>query len=414
MESTTPTPSSTSHAAPDVPVTLETRFVHLENSLEQRIRDVELEVASRRSYEKVVIILGYAVIAAGILLGFLGYRNMSDITRNLDERIDLRIAANIQARDSTLKSLKVGVTTAKDLTDELRTTKDNWKQQIEPVLKNIAKYDPDADLKGRYEQIMAEDRDDPTWRKRATDIVSRIAEHIETTETAVSSFAATDIFNLAQESRRLNRNDLEYKLINAAYEVSKTSSTRALYLQLQARQGSIQDENKAFNELMRMVAHVTIENPQIVVAEAWNAAEGLRRYTHLIEAINKLIRRQRADQKAFLPSYAIWVKGRAHQRRGLPGDPGAAVKAFSVAVERLGSEGLGTQWAQYILQEFAEQVNDLLRSGVDTAALKVAVDSSGIPQLRAEYNNLSVLADRVTAVLKSTDLRGRRAPGNDD
>lgn len=388
MADSTQSPAVPTSTSPDIAgevASIETKFEQLEDSLGQRVRDVELEVAGRRSYEKVVVALGYAVVAIGFLLGFLGYQNMSDIEKDLDSRIDNRISALGQNKNITLASLEQLVEEATALKNQLETTKNRWETQIAPVLALIEGYDPDTDLKGRYLEIQHR-RGEPGWRERATTIVSRIAEHIDKAKTtsAISSFDSGDIFNVAQLSRTLNRNDLEHKLINAAYEASKTPSTRALYLQLQARQAPAGSENRAFNQLMEMVSQLGHENPQIVVGEAWNAAEGLRQYTHLIEAIDKLIRRQAADPSAFLPSYAIWVKGRAHIRRGLPGDPQKAVDAFSAAVQRLRLEGLGTQWAGNVLSDFDDQLRSLLRSGVDTTNLVATVDASGLWDLKSK------------------------------
>ena len=395
-EPTPPTPSSPSpgNTAPEPPaaVTLESKFEELETGVEKRLRDVELEVAGRRSYEKVVIILGYAVIAAGIFLGFLGYRSMDDITRNFDERIDLRISALTQDRTATVASLRDRVESARQLIDELESTKDRWESEIGPVLGNLARYDPNTDLKGRYLAIRAARQSDPQWREKATDIVSRIVDHIDNAkeQKTVSSFDSSDIFNVAQLSRRLNRNDLEHKLVNAAFDASKTPSTRALYLQLQAQlQAQARGGRaEAFDELMQMVSRLTPENPQIVVAEGWNAAEALRRHTDLIEAIDRLIRRHDADQSVFLPSYAIWVKGRAHLRRGFPGDLQKAAEAFSDAVKRFQLEGLRTQWAHSLVGEFQEEFVSLLRSGVDTTELMATVADSGILDLNAILSKL--------------------------
>ena len=381
-------------AIPPTSNELEERFHDLETNLEQRIRDVELEVASRRSYEKVVIVLGYAVIAAGILLGIVGYRNMSDIAANIDDRIDLRISAHVQKREDTLEKLKKNVKEAEDLQTRLTDAENRWKE-LKPALDNLARYDPDLDLKGLYLEMNAGDRNDPEWRAKATDIVTRIVDHVEDTEATVSSFDPSDIFNVAQVSRELNRNDLEYKLINAAYNARKTSSTRALYLQWQARLNADNEDQTAFERLMVMVTNVTLENPQIVISEAWNAAEALRRYTRLIDAIDELIQRHRADEKVFLPSFAIMIKARAHQRRGLMGDLEASVEAYASAVRRLRSEGLATQWGQSMPEDLLSSMRPLLLSGVNTETLDEAIDTSGIPVLQQKYERLRLVLREV-------------------
>ena len=68
---------------------LNARMQELGDNVEKRIREIELDLATRRNYEKVAVLLGYGAIAFITLIGIIGYTNVSDIDEKVNDRIDL-------------------------------------------------------------------------------------------------------------------------------------------------------------------------------------------------------------------------------------------------------------------------------------------------------------------------------------
>ena len=237
---------NSSHQAPDGnpaekggPTELDQRIAEFEEGIERRVRAAELEIASRRSYEKVVVLLGYAVIAGVALLGILGYNSITDIGANLEENVTKKISNFDSKTNATLGKFRDYDREVVKLTESLRDAEKQWEVTIKPAIEGLAKYDPDADLYGRYLEIFKQDdapRNEPEWRSQATGLLSSIIEHIENKDGDVgfvAQFSANDIFNLAQETRRIGRNDLGYKLTQAAYNARPSSAAaRSLYLSL--------------------------------------------------------------------------------------------------------------------------------------------------------------------------------------
>ena len=401
MTSPTVTPEGSGNGQETTLEQLSSRLDGLQKATEDRVRQVELEVATRRNYEKVVILLGYGAIALIAVLGFIGYSNVSDIDSKVSERIDLLISRSDGQKSATLDNFVIYNKRMDELFSSLGDAEEAWTNVIEPKLDQLKGYDPDADLQGRYVVVMedAENdaRDEKAWRELATAVIAQAIEHIQQTQqdaNFVAQFSPDQIFNLAQISRQLGRNDLEYSLTRSAYEAKKSSAAaEALFLQSEARRLDVEaGSNPAFRNLLGLVENLSLDNPQIVIAEAWNAAESLREYTALIEVIDSLIQRQREDSTVFLPSYAFVIKGQAHQRRGLSGDMLAAVMAYAAGVERLSIEGLWSQWGEATYGELLESVQYLFMSDVDTTELDDAVNASGISPLQVPYEVLRLVS----------------------
>ena len=350
-------------------------------------------MATRRKYEKVVSLLGYAVIAAAAVVGWIGYSSFSDI----EDDVQREVLASIRNADtdsvSALSRFEEYDGKMSKLLDSLEEAEGRWSESIRPALAEL-EGDETPDLMGRFLTVRGEGESDqgPAWRRRATAVVLKIVEHVEEAQagSAVLQFSPDEVFNVAQLSRRIARYDLEGRLVQAAYEAQpRSAAARALSLQSRARAAGRSDE-ASFDELMKMVSELTIDNPHIVLAEAWNAAEDLRRYDALISAIDELIARRREDPEAFLPSYAHALKGRVHLRRALGGDVGAGTESLAEAVNLLKAEGMHSQWAESTVEEIVHMTSALARGGTDTTAIDGAIESSGIPILESFQELLEV------------------------
>lgn len=202
-------------------------------------------------------------------------------------------------------------------------------------------------------------------------------------------FSADDIFNAAQFARRLQRPDIEAELVNAAFELDKSSaSIRAQFLQLQAKDPRQDIRNAHFANLMGMLDEFSLDSPHTVVAEAWNAAEDQRRYSDLIEALDGLIAKLGTEPAAVVPSTVFAIKGNAHQRRGYPGELLIATKSYVDAIERLALEGTHTQWWEATIRNTLQGTQDLLSSGVDISAILLAAERSGVRPLQQRLERI--------------------------
>lgn len=365
----------------------------MSEELEARVRDLELEIAARRKYEKVVTVLGYAVVAAAAIVGWIGYESFSDIESDVRQEVQGSIRNMDVDAVTSLDRFEEYARRMMKLLEELEQAEGIWRESIRPALSEL-EGDEVQDLMGRFlamkEEGESDDVNEPVWRKRATAVVLKIVQHLEDAqdEGTVSQFSPGEVFNVAQITRRISRYDLEGRLVQAAAEAQpRSAAARALSLQSEARKGQNSGE-VAFESLMDMVSGLTMDNPHIVLAEAWNAAEDLRRYGPLISAIDELIARQVDEPGAFLPSYAHALKGEVHLRRALSGDVAIGTASLVLAVNALKGEGMYSQWAMSTVGEVLKMRAVLAAGGAETDELDAAIKSSGIGMLQSMRSEL--------------------------
>ena len=373
--------------------------------INRQVDTYALEVAGRRGYERTVSLVltvsAALAIGMGVLFAFLGLDELDKIESKvvefdtnadviearleeeittfkaeLDTTIDDKIALFFDRNEAKSKVYEQNGDDMRRLIDVLAQAEDRW-TEIKPALEGLESYDPDADLKGDFIAIIEADQErdfggnDPA-RAEQVGIVLRISNHLRSAEEDPDfalQFTPDDIFNAAQIARGLQRPDLENELVNAAYVLDSSSqSTRALFLQLQARYGPIEERNMRYSELTELLNNLTMDSPHIVIAEAWNAAEGMRRYTELISALDQRISAVKENPSFLLPSHAFAIKGIAHQRRGLPGELQIALESYIQAIDRLAMEGTHTQWAEATMHDTLQGVHQLILSGIDSGA----------------------------------------------
>ena len=388
-----------------------------EEGIETKIRQLELEIASRRNYEKVVGILGAAVVAVGALVAWFGFDSFSDIKQDVRDQVVQSLKSVSSETSTSLDKFEEYDGRMGILLESLTEAEGRWRNSIQPALMELSGDIPD--LKGQFLSMMKDgekqdSQQDPVWRRQAAAVVHKIVEHLEEAQSKmeVSQFAPSDIFNVAQLSRQVSRYDLERRLVVAAHEAkSDSTSARALYLQSEARRTSPGDDT-AFQELMELVAYLTNENPHIVLAEAWNAAENQRRYDALIKALDVLIERGEEEPGTFLPSYAYALKGQVHLRRGLVGEVDMAVEYFVEAVKRLKLEGTHSQWAVPTVELISSMRTVLVNSGANIESLDESVLESGIELLILRYANIPELLDHLSNPMDGTGGTVMNPTGN--
>ncbi|MBA85531.1 hypothetical protein ACSSNL_08470 [Thalassobius sp. S69A] len=382
-----------------------------QDDIRRQVDAYALEVASRRGYERtvgLVMTAGAALsIGVGVFFSFMGMSKLSDFedrvqafadkadktetqmddeiekfTTTMDTTIDNKIALFLNRSKKQSDRYQEQFAKTDALIRKLQAAEIRW-QQIKPALDGLDGYDPDEDLKGDFERLTA---DTKTFsRAEKVGIVRRISDHLREVERngdVILQFTPDDIFNAAQMARGLKRVDLEKALVQAAYELDSSSlATQAQYLQLQTRLGPLDQREARFGQLMGLIAQPSMDAPHIVLAEAWNAAEGQRRYTDFLAAVDARILAAQADTDMFLPSHFHAIKGNAHQRRGLPNELPIAMRSYIHAIEQLAKEGTHTQWAVATIRDTVEGLEQLLLSGVDISPALRAAERSGIPDL---------------------------------
>ncbi|MEM9870426.1 MAG: hypothetical protein AAF822_04160 [Pseudomonadota bacterium] len=397
--------------------------------INRQVDTYALEVAGRRGYERTVSLVltvsAALAIGMGVLFAFLGLDELDKIESKvvefdtnadviearldeeittfkaeLDTTIDDKIALFFDRNEAKSNIYEQNVDDMRRLIDVLAQAEDRWKV-IKPALEGLESYDPDADLKGDFIAIIEADQgtdlggNDPA-RAEQVGIVLRISNHLRSAEEDPDfalQFTPDDIFNAAQIARGLQRPDLEHELVNAAYDLDSSSqSIRALFLQLQARYGPIEERNMRYSELTELLNKLTMDSPHIVIAEAWNAAEGMRRYTELISALDQRISAVQKNPSLLLPSHAFAIKGNAHQRRGLPGELQIARESYIQAINRLAMEGTHTQWAEATMRDTLRGVQQLILSGIDISPIVEAAGRSGVIPLQENLNSLLLLS----------------------
>ena len=404
------------------------RLNEKQKEIDRQVDAYGLEIASRRGYERtvgLVLTVGAALaIGLGVLFSFLGLdeldkietkvadfdKNADAIEARLDKEIatfkselgvtiDDKIAFFFHRDEAKTETYENNVNNMKRLIGVLTQAESRW-EEIKPALEGLESYDPDADLKGDYLEIIraiaTDDEENKPTRAQQVGIVLRVSEHLlqaEKDPNYISQFTHDEVFNAAQIARGLDRPDIEKQLVNSAYKLDSSSpSNKALFLQLQARYGPEDEREESFAGLLGLLDNLTMDSPHIVVAEAWNAAEGTRRYSDLIEALDRRIENAQKDPSLLLPSHIYAIKGNAHQRRGFPGELETAKQSYVDAINRLAREGTHTQWSDATIKNTLEGVQQLLRSGEDIAQIAEAAEQSGFIKLQQHLNALVLAA----------------------
>ena len=158
-------------------------------------------------------------------------------------------------------------------------------------------------------------------------------------------------------AQALEQFELAEQLTAAAYEKDPTPPITALYLSSRVASTKGESRERAFSELMAMIEALGPDSPQIVIAEAWNAAEDRRRYGDLLQAIDA-----RLQHPEPVPSYLYVIRSEAVLRRSDPGSVEEAETDLRRAAEALNSETAFSQWYDSTLREFAQQAQWIARS----------------------------------------------------
>lgn len=339
---------------------------------EERIRKLEVELAERRPVERLVQILIYFLAGLSVVVGLFGFKQFSDIGSVISTEVK-----NQFPRDSQ-RYLEY-----RKLIDETQSLNQKYMEmygKYESALRafsNLDRVTDDFDIEGKVSRVVAavEERKgaallEEKWRLEAVATLKLLAEAQKR-----RNFKGDFIFNASQTAARLQQHALAAELMDLAFAKRPNDAPiQAGRLSAQVGIGDEKAVNDAFNGLMQMVANLSPNSPHIVLSEAWNAAEQLRRHAELAQAIDKLL----SSNSPLKPSYAHFIRSYSLTRTGKPGDLDKAKAAMEDGVKVLSSESPNTVWFKASLREYGKCLTVFKNQAVLPRLLKLA--ESGLDQ----------------------------------
>lgn len=316
------------------------------DDLATELWELRAEVASRRPVEQIVKYLLYFWLTLSILLGFFGWKQLSA----LDEQVKRAVASQFPEDSENYKNYKNLLAETEQLYESFETLTSAYRERVED-LKYADVVASDFDIEGQIMNVVFESEDpsnilDSAWRTRAITVLNKFSEALEN-----KGFPATFVFNAAQVCRQLRQFQLAEEMTNAAFEKDPSAPIQALKLASEVANKTGPERDLAYSALVDMVAHLDYQSsPQIVLAEAWNAAEGIRSYEPLVKAIEELAA---STKKERVPSYAYLIQAQAMLRIGYPGVREDALPVIEKGYAVYQQESSLSQWNESFATEYA-------------------------------------------------------------
>jgi hypothetical protein len=316
---------------------------------DERLHKLEIEMAERRPVDKLIQLFIYLLAALSIVVGIFGFKQFSDIGAVIATEVRTQFPRD-QQRFLDYKKLI-------EDTAVLSTKHQELFGKYEAALKTFAHLDKvtdDFDLEGKVMRVMevAEDGNkdilnDEQWRLQAVATLRLLAEAQKK-----RNFRSDFIFNAAQTASRLQQNALAYDLMQVAFTKRPNDAPiQAGRLSAIVEIGDEKEVKDAFAALMNMVVNLDANSPHIVLSEAWNAAEHLRRYDVLVAAVDRFVQ---SKDRVVKPSYAYFIKAYALTRASRPGDLAAAKLTMEEGLAILTVESPNAVWYEASLREYAK------------------------------------------------------------
>ncbi|WP_062810572.1 M48 family metallopeptidase [Alcanivorax sp. NBRC 102028] len=338
--------------------------------LDSRLRVIELEHSERKPIENLIKIFIYFLIAISVVLGVFGIKQFSD----MEEIVSRQVKSEFPRDSQKYKEYEELLNATAKLEAEFSDIHGKYQLALENY-EHLDKVSSDFDIEGKVERLIRESTEraereiengvlegtlfEQKWRLAAISTLEVLAEAQKN-----RNFDSDFIFNAAQTCGRLKHAELGFKLMKAAYEKNpEDSPIKAAMLASEIALGDAEKSEEAFQNLLKMVENLDPNSPHIVLSEAWNGAEELRRHADLIAALNSLL----SSERKVKPSYAEALLARAYLRASRPGDFELAKEALSNAKQRLLQESVLAVWNSSTLREIkrnelAITQTDLLRN----------------------------------------------------
>ncbi len=317
------------------------------SELSSRLDELSREFSEHKPIERIVKYLLYFWLTISVVLGFFGFKELSDI----DDRVGDKVAQLLPKEKRKFAEFSRLVQDSAELHEKYVELLKDYQGAVEN-LKLLREVSADFDIQGR---ILAIERevDEPgnvendKWRSRAITTIQIFVESLKH-----RSYPSDFIFNLAQTCRKLEQNELLETLAEAAFKADPNPQNAAFRLAARVANRGDGERVSALKQLMEKVRQINFfESPQIVLGEAWNGAEASRRYDLLLDALE--LAEKEAEGKA-LPSYFWLIKAQAQLRLSLPGSREAARLSLNSAKNAFSAESMHSQWASQFLREYGE------------------------------------------------------------
>jgi hypothetical protein len=336
------------------------------DKLREQLTTLEAKVAEVKPVQDIVRMLLYFWAAVSIVLGLFGWKQFSDIEAMVSKQVQLVLPSD-KAKYAEYEKL---INETKRLYTDFESLTATYKERVKD-LEYAATVSKDFDIEGQVLQVIQDsDTDgktqDPAWRTKAIFVISTFRDNIKT-----KGFSADLIFNVAQVCRQLRQYQLARELTAAAHATDPSPPIRAMYLASKVANTTGRERTDAFTDLMSMVVELPSNSPQIVLSEAWNAAEDQRLYDRFQQALAELMARrgEKKDPLNYVPSYAYLIKAQTHLRQGEPGSRDAARRLLQDAAMRLAKESPEAQWYEASLARFKGVQQTLLVAAAAESAL---------------------------------------------
>lgn len=316
-------------------------------TLDAKVDRISEELAAQKSIGEIVKYLVYFWAAISAILGIFGWSKFSDI----DKLIEVQVRNQLPQDKQDFADFKARTAEVEGLHKKYKELAKDYEESV-AALQYSKTLGVGFDIEGRllvlFEDVnrrkdenSIENIDDLTgsvleskWRKEAIATVWAFKDSLQK-----NNYPADFIFNVTQVTRKLSQFQLAEELTKAAFEKDPSPPIRAMYLSSRVATTTGQVREDSFNELMNMVVNLSLHGPEIVLSEAWNAAEDRRRYTELNAAIDKL-----ASSGRFVPSFAFVIRARSALRRSMNGDVSEAERSLQTAIASLANESALSSW----------------------------------------------------------------------
>jgi len=361
-----------------------------------RIRNLELENAARKATGRMAMTLtGFAGAALAALATYGVFKFVQ-----FDEKLDVKVAHHVMEKfpEDSVQYMQFAKLIGD--TKKLNTDFDSLFGKYKAALDNyghIDKVKDDFDIEGKVQLIITEgttrmvatrlpgrlrqllsgnggsrkngDMDElagtlfeKKWRDNALSTLevfeSLARKNINLNSGSIYRFDPDFIFNAGQAAARLENTNLAFRLISIAHNLRNSDAPiKAKFLHMKIAIGHENEVDVAFSQMMDMVRNLGANQPQIVLSEAWNSAEELRKYIKLADAITDL--ENNNDVSVSKPSYMYVIQSEAFLRASRPGDLERAEVAYEKAISALKKETVYSQWHSSTREKYKE-LKDLI------------------------------------------------------
>lgn len=266
------------------------------------------------------------------------YRDYAETIKSIEQ-----INAEAQRRkdeyeqlDKNIKSMLIGFSVAEHIGDDFGGLLSTYQTELQRRAMATRAYRAGGQVPIEKTSL------EPKWRATVKTMLTRLAETPPN-----GSVDPNTYFNAATLASSLDFDSLAFTLVRHAATADPCLSHVMRKLRMIHATGGSEAE-AAYEKMLAHVEDLTLENPHIVLSEAWNAAERSRTHGRLVGAIDRRI--AKGDTPHHIPSYAFVIKAQAMLRQGDPAGSKVAIEVLAEAERRLREESPQATWYESSLR----------------------------------------------------------------